>query len=290
MKLREILEEKIKEQEKMIKEEEREEGEKPEGMEERTVRYPGGVLHERFQPNGNQPAAFKNPIAGVLFLAWFIGSIIALVSIFNRGNMPGVGMAIFGQIFFVFGVVFALSKQKIGTIFAVIGGLIAAGGLIFQYGNKDMQQLLIEKIVPVAFCSVFILVGVGFMIHAIQKHVLQKRRCTLPVIAKCTYIAREIIHVQHGSGDDSRTVPTPMWVSYFKYYHNGAYYYADCIGTPIHKGKPSLEECREVNINPDNPKEYYENVKMSVDLSISLIFGIVFPAAGIFALYCFSGI
>lgn len=289
MNLREILKEKIEEREKRLLKEEREEGEKPEGMTERTVRYPGGVLHERFETTDNRSAVLKNPLTGVLFLAWFIGSIVALLYAFNRGDMPGLGVALFGQIFFVFGVVFALSKQKIGVIFSLFGGTIVAGGLIFHYGNKSTQQLLTEKMIPIALCSVFILVGVGFLIRVIQKHVLLKNRCTQSVMAKCTYIAREIIYVQRGSGDDRRSVPTPMWVAYYKYYYNGVYYYADCIGTPVHWDKPLLEDCREVKINPNNPKEYYETIKRNVDLIIGLIFGIGFPAAGAFALYCFLG-
>lgn len=281
------LEEKIKYLEE--KEEEfKGEGKKPERLRERVIRYPGGVKREKYYVEEDRKS--KNTVGGtlfgILFLIWFVGSIVFMIRCFGNEENTGLGAAVFGQLFLGFGIVALCSKQKIGAIFAVVGGAMCGGGLLYHFGNAQIQTELVERLIPVVLCSVFVLVGVGMLFGAYMNF-LKKKRCTLPIITQSTYIDREIIHITKGSGDNSRTVPVLMWVSYFQYYFNGKYYYADCEAIPATHPKPSLGDSRDIYINPDKPEEYWSKSTNRFEAIILLVLGMSFAAAGGSTLYLF---
>lgn len=84
----------------------------------------------------------------------------------------------------------------------------------------------------------------------------KKKRCSLPVTAECFYITKE---------ERSRHIKRNIyesyiaWISYFKYYYAGNYYYCDATETSLLSDKPVLGDHKEVFINPDKPSEYWSN-------------------------------
>ena len=127
----------------------RPEGEKPEGLKERVIKYPGGVSREKVffgEEKKKKKAGVGGTLAGIVFLAWFIMSIVLMVHVFKEPGNADLGLAIFGQVFLVFGIAALCSKQKIGWIFAVVGGALCAGGVYHHFADDpETQTMLVEK-------------------------------------------------------------------------------------------------------------------------------------------------
>ena len=112
---------------------------------------------------------------GIVFLTWFIGSIIAMI-ILAELNMGEYTVMVFGQYFLVFGLIAFFGKSVDGKSGKGIGSIFAAVGLaciiipyLVMHPELLPQQINWETIAIIAFLSLFIVVGLVVSLALIKQ-------------------------------------------------------------------------------------------------------------------------
>ena len=201
----------------------------------------------------------KDIIISIIFLTWFIGSIVALL-IFSKINGYYTVM-IFGQYFLVFGLIPLLnkdSKNLIGIPFALVGlACIIIPYLMMHPETLDIQ-INWDIVIPLLILSVFIVAGILLIIIPIRKTKKLKEKCSIEVSA--TIIENEKTY------DEGKILYCPI----YEFVFNGKKYsvmnnqYSNINIKPV-------GSIVNLKINPENPEEFLDNRKIYI---IPIIIGI----------------
>lgn len=131
--------------------------------------------YEEFQASAKSwsESTTKEKAIGIIFLIWFFGSILALIITANINAYLTV--MIFGQYFFVFGLIAFFGKpvgggsgKPIGALFALIGFACILIPLLMMITENSAVTINWGIIIAVLMLLVFIIVGLGFVISHVK--------------------------------------------------------------------------------------------------------------------------
>lgn len=114
-------------------------------------------------------------IFGIVFIIWFIGSIVAMIVLSNMGKVEYTVM-LFGQYFLVFGIIAFFGKsvdgsnpKPIGLIFASIG--LACIIIPYLVAHPELLPAMInwENVIILSVLLIFMLVGVGICLLLVKQ-------------------------------------------------------------------------------------------------------------------------
>ena len=114
-------------------------------------------------------------IFGIVFIIWFIGSIVAMIVLSNMGKAEYTVM-LFGQYFLVFGIIAFFGKsvdgsnpKPIGLIFASIG--LACIIIPYLVAHPELLPAMInwESVIILSVLLIFMLVGVGLCLLLVKQ-------------------------------------------------------------------------------------------------------------------------
>lgn len=164
----------------------------------------------------------KGKIFGIVFLGWFIASIVAILLVSELENQVEWLLILFGQYFLVFGgiAVWANKEKKnfptVILMFPLVGfGLIGSGLYMLIGGVNAVENM--AKYAPYVIMAVFPIAG-ALMIHmAVAEMVYLKRKCTYEVRAKCVDISSHYVSKKNG-GRTKVYMPTySVWLDNKEY-------------------------------------------------------------------------
>lgn len=217
-------------------------------------------------------------LKGGLFLVWFIGSIAGIFIAISTA--PGLVLSVFGQFFFVIGliVLFTGIKERnfkpIFLIFILIGFLLIMYGVVLEFCEPDTQDNF-KALIPYFGIGIFFVTGILSFANAIVRNAMEKK-CTHLVQATCVEIKhrRRQVQTEHGSRPTQHYVYCPV----YNYTYNGKLYEA-CNYFFSLDTNACLGQQYDVYINPEHPKQFKEtgeSVRMnSTELGIGIIFTII---------------
>lgn len=199
-------------------------------------------------------------ILGIIFLIWFVGSIVAL---FYFSQINGYyALMVFGQYFVVFGIIPLFSKAKgklIGIPFILVGLACIIIPLLMLHPELLSFNIDWNYVIPLLFMSVFIIVGLVLILVPILIKNKLKKVCTVTVFAT--------IKDYDVSYDDGKKLYCPIYSFEF---NNEKYEFLGKIYSNINL-KP-IGTVLNLNINPNNPNQFLENNKNN---KFFIIFGIL---------------
>lgn len=235
-------------------------------------------------------------LISVVFLLWFVVSITGLLYC-ARNEMHALLIAIFGQYFIVFGVIATCAnapkrvktktdtylggkgilKFNIGFFIGLFVTLIGLGcaivGLIFQYGDKSLKDVM-TNMIPVFGCLIFVIAGAGIVCVTLYKRWYNDTYVNYPVIATVVDVETQISK----SGGHSVILYAPTW----EYDYNGEHF-VQTQNYYSNYGKCDIGDKIAIRINPEIPTEFASERESDVPI---IIFGCMFLAAGILAMIC----
>lgn len=218
-------------------------------------------------------------IIGIIFIIWFIASIGGLIYC-NSNGLEALSVGIFGQYFLIFGIFIIVSEIKkkkfnpIMLLFPLIGIGAIAGALVYQFGNEEQVERLIN-LLPCSILLIFFLIGVRVLVYAFQISILKRQRCTYPIDAVCIGIKTRFRHKEGRSY-------CPV---YMIEYQGKVIELCDEIYSNTNKLKPG--DTKRIMINPNNPQDFHEPGQTLVLSIFSLIFGLIFMGTPILFIYMF---
>ncbi len=206
--------------------------------------------HYSYRDDGTsgKPKSTTN-IGGLLFLAIFIGSIIAVIA-FSKTE-PLYSVTAFGVCFTSAGVMMLVQnkkKQLFGSVlFLLIGLGMVIVPLIFKYQQTHpaAAPLIGEEIVPILMLGLFVLIGGGMAIGSICSFFSKKGRCSEPVQVTC-------IALNKRRSSKGNTLYAPVW----EYYYNGQVY-RKADSTASNVGYPRIGDTRNYMVNPNDPEDLF---------------------------------
>lgn len=227
---------------------------------------------------GPQKHSVGSIIAGILFLIIFIGGMIGMY-VGSKTDLRICLMSL-GAILLSVGIVTAVNGIKIKgakkitpLTIAAIFILIGAGLIIYPLLNIFTGFVIGNEIIVYSALGMFVLIGLLLIIIPIAKNLYLKKVCTVVVEAKCTELASSGFYDY-----DGRCSPyIPVW----EYTFDGVTYH-EKEPTARNFALPSEGDYCELHINPDNPKEFYQET--SPVKVLYLVLGLVFAGMGILAI------
>lgn len=227
---------------------------------------------------GPQKHSVGSIIAGILFLIIFIGGMIGMY-VGSKTDLRICLMSL-GAILLSVGIVAAVNGIKIKgakkitpLTIAAIFILIGAGLIIYPLLNIFTGFVIDNEIIVYSALGMFVLIGLLLIIIPIAKNLYLKKVCTVVVEAKCTELASSGFYYY-----DGRCSPyIPVW----EYTFDGVTYH-EKEPTARNFALPSEGDYCELHVNPDNPKEFYQET--SPVKVLYLVLGLVFAGMGILAI------
>ena len=225
---------------------------------------------------GTVPGGVGGIIGGAIFLVWFVLSLAGMIYFSNQGK-GAIAVAIVGQYFLVFGVIAILAGIKsknfnpITLVFPLVGIGMIAGGFIYQYGSEAVIAY-VEKILPDLFLLIFLATGVILLVYTYLSNQRKKSSCSYVISATCVDVLVER-HKGH------RNI-CPVYEVYFR---DETIRLCDHVYTNV--SRIEIGEHRELNINPDNPTEFYEEKVRKTEAMVLYFLGGSFTAVSLLALY-----
>lgn len=217
----------------------------------------------------------NNPVMGIIFLAWFIGS-IAVIFLATKGSLPLFMITIgLGQFFLGFTGIIGVSMVKMlrlhkaqvwspvaFTVLLLISiGLIVVGFLqmvgMLEHILSDLPELVCGRpleneglFYAALFLGVFFLAALGLVLECIVYQKIRKKHCTVTVTGTC--IEMKSRWNQKANHPSERIVEAPV----FQYeYRNTLYKSCDEIYTSTNRVKKGDQV--QLYINPKYPEEFY---------------------------------
>lgn len=238
-------------------------------------------IREGIYMNEKEKYSVGQKIFGVVFMIWFVASLVGIIYFTGKEN-TAFAILIFGQYFFVFGIVGICSggltlKTSWILLFPAVGLVVMICSGLFIWGSDDITDQL-TNLLPVMLISLFIVIGIGMVLGPIVNEKALKKRCTYQIIAKCVRLNKSYM----GSGIDD--VRKEVYAPVFSYYFRGNEYE---IGYDVYKsyGNPEVNDSVEIFINPDNPSEIYWPKSGAKILVICI--GLGFTIMGVFAMFMY---
>lgn len=227
---------------------------------------------------GPQKHSVGSIIAGILFLIIFIGGMIGMY-VGSKTDLRICLMSL-GAILLSVGIVAAVNGIKIKgakkitpLTIAAIFIFIGAGLIIYPLLNIFTGFVIGNEIIVYSALGMFVLIGLLLIIIPIAKNLYLKKVCTVVVEAKCTELASSGFYYY-----DGRCSPyIPVW----EYTFDGVTYH-EKEPTARNFALPSEGDYCELHVNPDNPKEFYQET--SPVKVLYLVLGLVFAGMGILAI------
>lgn len=221
--------------------------------------------------NNKNKTSLKNKVLSVLFLTWFIGSIVAMIVFSNINEYYSI--MFFGQYFIVFGLIpmFAGDKEKIiGIPFLLVGAACIIVPFLMMHPEIFTTEINWDRVIAILMMSAFVIAGLCMTFIPIIKKKQLEKVCTLKVCAR-------VVDYNSIRGDNGGRLYAPV----YEFQFNGKDY------------KVSKEEYTNVNvvekdtivelmINPDNPEEYLDDFRFSIGI---IIMGVLFLIVSVPILY-----
>ena len=220
-------------------------------------------------------------LVSLIFIIWFIASIIFLVISGKNAEYQWLLPIIFGQYFLVFGAIAIIStrgsKKKtaaaIGILFVLIGGGVLTLGLMHHFGDEDMKKKIVDSIPFIASLG-FSVGGICGIVGSIVSRNSMVARCTYETQAQVIDIKSRV-----GSRKNHTTVYCPVYQAYV----NGETVQL-CDNVYSNVKVPNIGDIRPIFIDPDDPESYYEPkmyrmgflIKMFVFSMFTVIGAVVF--------------
>ena len=223
----------------------------------------------------------RGKIGTIIFITWFVASLLAIMETGRTGNILCV--ALFGQYFFVFGLIAMVTAIKakqsfwMQSIFVLVGAGIVAGVLIYKFGTDALKQKLFDMI-PLAGISIFVIFGIVLLIMAYREKFIIAPRYSYPVSAKCIKIlTRHVYRDDHGTDE--------VYCPVFYYNYNGKEY--ESSNNTFGDTKFIEGNYYDINIDPENPEKFYIPEVLKKSFIMELILGLVLTAAGVFVMFMY---
>ena len=234
--------------------------------------------------NNNNNNGQSSCAMSILFLIWFVGSMIAC-AIFGGTGQTGLGLVMIGQVFLVMGIVVCskIKKEKgkpIGMefllwLFPIVGAGTIIGGMINAFGDSLFIERFNKNVVPVAFCLIFVLVGLGVLIFPMVKRKKDRERCTVRIDA-------DIINVKSTITVNNKNRRRRVYAPVYRYYYQGKVY--ENSSTLYTGYKITVNTKGEIYINPSDANDFIEPNRERYGLVVMNILGIVFTVMGLVAI------
>ncbi|MBR3834878.1 MAG: DUF3592 domain-containing protein [Lachnospiraceae bacterium] len=226
--------------------------------------------------SGNGKNKVSDAILSIVFLMWFVASIVLLIY-FAKTGKTALTLAVFGQYFLVFGIIGLVSTISNNgfklrclpiLLFPLVGLGGIAGGIIIQYGSEEFKKRCTDA-VPMIFIVLFIVIGVFLIIAGLYSSLFLKLTCTEYVNAECVEVKK-----QYTSNHYETYCPV------YSFSYNGQNYMV-CNDIYTNRFIPAVGQSYEVYINPNNPMKIYEPLR-------SMHTGLYMAILGVF-IVCFMG-
>ena len=208
-----------------------------EPTEEELKDYVKDILEEEVDISNNDNDSPFNKVFGIIFLGWFIASLISLIYFSSVDER--ITLIIFGQYFLGFGIVALCCKQLIGSIFAIVGIGIIVIPILIRHPELIPITINWEFLLVFIFGFVFIIVGIGIIIGTFISKRNYKKRCT-------EFVYANIISIL---GDDNKF---PI----YQYKFNNKIYKVRGNNTK----DINIGDTLGIMINPNKPREIYLKV------------------------------
>lgn len=221
----------------------------------------------------------KEKIIRTIYLIWFLGSMIALVIVFQKNLW--LSLAVFGQVFFIFGIITLIDgiKKKnykpVFFLFIVVGILALLYGIVMVYG-RQVQKEVLKSIAPYIFISIFFFAGVLIIANFFVRKVIEKN-CTELVKGICVDITSDL-----GSSDPN-DMSGAMYCPVFSYTYNGKEYEV-CSGFFSSQVETKIGQKYDIYINPKYPYHFREQGETRRQNGSEIVLGIFFILVSLVAL------
>lgn len=203
--------------------------------------------------NNNTKNSTSSCILSIVFMVWFVASIGGMLYISKQDNKWPL-LALLGQYFLVFGLVFLVNsiknKKILGPeiIVTLVGAICVYAGIVLPKATPEERESF-TRLVPFMFLGLFTFVGLILIINAIPKRKKPATtNCTTPVIASC-------IDVESYESSDGINMNTPIYCPIYEFYYNGATYRVKGGSYSNYCNVQIGDQCC-LEINPTNPYEY----------------------------------
>lgn len=219
----------------------------------------------------------KDKIIGAIFIIWFVASLLGIMEAIRQQSIWAV--VLFGQYFFVFGLVFMIPSIKnkepfyMPLLSVLVGAGVMVGSFIFKYGT-DVIKEKVNEFIPVILLSVFVIIGIVCLCLAYRSCFILPKIYTQVVSATC----KEVLKTYSKGEHHHRWLYCPV----FTYTYNGVEY--NSCNNVYTDTKYEEGEHYEIKINPEDPEKFYFAKSMKNVFIVQLIMGIGFTACGVFAL------
>ncbi len=225
----------------------------------------------------------KGNILGIIFLIWFFGSMIILMSCGSFENGPAIMLTTFGQYFIVFGLITTTQNLKSKTlpiilIMPIVGFVIAGCGLYLWFGGQTAGSNL-TSIAPLLICLVFVYVGIAMVWSSHSQKKYLNENCTLPVTAKVVDIKESWSRSSKGR---SRKVYSPVYQ--IPNPKNKTEYIQICNETYSNMLALEIDDTVEILVNPENPEEFIDKHGAKLGTFMSIL-GSIFIVIGLIVSY-----
>ena len=215
----------------------------------------------------------KGTIGGILFIIWFISSIVLLLIMSEKNTNYTV--MIFGQYFLVFGLIAFFKNKGTGRLISIPFILIGLASVIIPYLMLNPEILGIpinwESVIALLLILVFVIAGISLIVIPIINTKKLKEKCNVEI---------EATIIENKSKYNNGNI---LYCPIYEFtYNETKYNVTNNIYTNINV-KP-VDTIVKIKINPNNPEEFYNGNKF---LLICIIIGIIFLCTSIPVLIIF---
>ncbi len=226
-------------------------------------------------------------IKGGLFLIWFLGSMAAIFVVLIKYG-PWLTISVFGQIFFVIGLMVLYSGiknhnfQPAFLIFLYVGLLAIVFGLLLHFGSDTLKESL-GNYIAYAGISIFFFMGASLIITYFVR-TSREKNCTELVRAFCIDIKKRRRDTAHMSQQNVVERNRYHYCPVFSFSYMGKPYE---VCTNFFTTYISVELGKEYNlyINPKYPTCFKEEGESARQSSIEIILGIFFTLVSTLAFF-----
>ena len=243
--------------------------------------FVNGVPVKEMTEPGTAPETKGANVKGVLFIIAFIGAVIAMV-VFSQTE-PLLCISTAGAMFLFFGLVslfqnkFSL-ENAMALLFPLIGFFAFAAPLLGLYSKKHPEVIDLGKNGGVTLALIgMAVVGVCIAVLSPISQRAMRKRCPMPVTAKCVF--RLFRFTKSSAGGRTRTgrIYSPVW----QYEVDGNVY---ITSENVYSGEnvPEIFEEQEIFYSPEDPSVIMRHLKVAN--IVPVVGGAAFAACGIFGL------
>lgn len=205
-------------------------------------------------------------ILSVIFVMWFIGSIISLVVLSEINGYYTV--IVLGQFFLVFGLVIPKGETKdwlITITFILVGLVCLIIPFLMLHPELVNSEVDWDYVIVILVLSAFVIAGLAMIFIPIRKYKRLKKVCSISITAK---IVENLSRYSDGK---------KLYCPVYEFDFGGKKYnVSDNIYTNI--GVKPVGTLVDMKINPNDPNEFLNKEPSSI---ILLVMGIIFLLASI---------